>query len=112
MGSTDQMHFGIASKRLLAWASLVAMAANVVTPAFAATTGPNDGNTTTPIKHVIIIVGENRTFDHLFATYVPPAGTVLNMLSQGIIKADGKPGKNVALATQYSAVDGGAYSIS
>jgi phospholipase C len=28
----------------------------------------------TPIKHVIIIVGENRTFDHLFATYKPKAG--------------------------------------
>jgi phospholipase C len=27
--------------------------------------------TATPIKHVIIIVGENRSFDHLFATYVP-----------------------------------------
>src|SRR5262249_961806 len=27
--------------------------------------------TASPIKHVIIIVGENRSFDHLFATYVP-----------------------------------------
>ncbi len=27
--------------------------------------------TATPIKHVVIIVGENRSFDHLFATYVP-----------------------------------------
>ena len=26
------------------------------------------GNTRTPIKHVIVIVGENRTFDHIFAT--------------------------------------------
>jgi phospholipase C len=25
--------------------------------------------TRTPIKHVIVIVGENRTFDHIFATY-------------------------------------------
>ncbi len=25
--------------------------------------------TASPIKHVIIIVGENRTFDHIFATY-------------------------------------------
>ena len=29
----------------------------------------NDNNTTTPIKHVIVIIGENRTFDHVFATY-------------------------------------------
>ena len=28
-----------------------------------------DANTTTPIKHVIVIIGENRTFDHVFATY-------------------------------------------
>ncbi len=27
--------------------------------------------TATPIKHVIVLIGENRTFDHLFATYVP-----------------------------------------
>src|SRR5882762_2323767 len=30
--------------------------------------------TATPIKHVIIIVGENRSFDHLFATYQCGAG--------------------------------------
>ena len=29
------------------------------------------GETTTPIEHVVIIIGENRSFDHLFATYVP-----------------------------------------
>ena len=40
--------------------------------------------TATPIKHVIIIVGENRSFDHLFATYVPKtqARRVLNLLSE------------------------------
>ena len=30
----------------------------------------NDAKTTTPIKHVIVIIGENRSFDHVFATYV------------------------------------------
>ncbi len=30
--------------------------------------GDRDRQTATPIKHVIIIVGENRSFDHLFAT--------------------------------------------
>jgi phospholipase C len=98
-------------KRLLAYASLVAMAANTAMPAIAATTGPNDGNTTTPIKHVIIIVGENRTFDNLFATYVPKHGSVQNLLSEGIINANGKPGKNIALAQQYSAVDTTTFSI-
>ena len=33
-----------------------------------------DKPTRTPIKHVIIIVGENRTFDHIFATYKPKDG--------------------------------------
>src|SRR5262249_11688987 len=47
-----------------------------------------DANTVTPIKHVIVIVGENRSFDHLFATYVPkPGNTVNNLLSQEIINA-------------------------
>jgi len=56
--------------------------------------GPTPGETATPIKHVIIIVGENRSFDHLFATYVPPNPVehVLNLLSKQIINADGSPG--------------------
>ena len=63
-----------------------------------------DGQTVTPIKHVIIIIGENRTFDHIFATYVPkPGETVNNLLSEGIINADGSKGPNYALAQQYSA---------
>src|SRR5262249_16386623 len=65
-------------------------------------TPKGDANTVTPIKHVIVIVGENRSFDHLFATYVPRAGeTVNNLLSEGIIKADGTPGANYAQATQF-----------
>jgi phospholipase C len=73
----------------------------------------NSGYTTTPIKHVILIIGENRTFDHLFATYTPPAGqTVLNLLSEGIVNADGSPGPNVAVAQQWQATDTGTYSPS
>jgi len=30
-------------------------------------------NTITPIHHLIIVIGENRSFDNLFATYQPPA---------------------------------------
>jgi len=62
------------------------------------------GKARTPIKHVIVIVGENRTFDHIFATYVPKRGqTVNNLLSAGIIDADGAPGKNYSKAEQFSA---------
>ncbi len=62
--------------------------------------------TTSLIKHVIIIVGENRTFDHVFATYKPKNGeTVDNLLSRKIINADGTPGKNFAEAAQFYADD-------
>jgi len=61
--------------------------------------------TATPIKHVIVLIGENRTFDHVFATYVPRSGdSVSNLLSQGIINADGSPGPRFARAAQFQAV--------
>jgi len=31
----------------------------------------SEQHTTSPIKHVIVIIGENRSFDHVFATYQP-----------------------------------------
>jgi len=59
--------------------------------------------TASPIKHVIIIVGENRSFDHVFATYKPktPGEKVANLLSKRIINADGSPGPKFALAQQF-----------
>lgn len=67
----------------------------------------------TPIQHVVVIIGENRTFDNVFGAYQPPKGQqVWNLLSEGIIKADGTPGPNFSLAEQYSAEDTGTYSIS
>ncbi|HEY3926869.1 MAG TPA: alkaline phosphatase family protein [Candidatus Koribacter sp.] len=66
----------------------------------------NDADTRTPIKHVIVIIGENRTFDHVFATYIPKRGeSVWNLLSQGIVNADGTPGPNFKLAKQHAATD-------
>ncbi len=65
-----------------------------------------DKETSTPIKHVIVIVGENRSFDHVFATYVPKKGQkVFNLLSEGIVKANGTPGPNFPLAEQKAAED-------
>jgi len=72
----------------------------------------NDGKTGSPIKHVIVIIGENRTFDHLFATYEPREGEhVDNLLSKGIIKEDGSPGTNYAKAAQFSTTVSNFYSI-
>ena len=60
--------------------------------------------TRTPIKHVIVIVGENRSFDHVFATYKPKhRQQVDNLLSKKIINEDGTPGPEYSLAAQYSA---------
>ena len=79
-------------------------------PVSAQEPGKNDGKndhqqTETPIKHVIVLIGENRTFDHLFATYVPQSrDSVKNLLSEGIIKADGTPGKNFGKAAQFQAI--------
>jgi phospholipase C len=75
-----------------------------ITPAFAEPDRRgDDSDTATPIKHVIVIVGENRSFDHLFATYTPKGSqTVNNLLSEGIVTADGKPGPNFSRAVQNS----------
>jgi phospholipase C len=68
-----------------------------------------DGNTRTPIKHIIVIIGENRSFDHIFATYKAKHGQYVdNLLSKKIINADGTPGPYFSLAGQYSACDLGA----
>ena len=62
-------------------------------------------HTRSPIKHVIVLIGENRTFDHVFATYVPKShDSVKNLLSEGIIHADGTPGIHFSKAAQFQAV--------
>ena len=67
---------------------------------------PGDATTRTPIKHVIVIIGENRSFDHVFATYKPTSGqTIWNLLSEGIVNADGTPGPNFSKAAQSAATD-------
>ena len=81
--------------------------AGLPVPASAQDSGrDNVGPTRSPIKHVIVIIGENRTFDHVFATYKPRDGqTVDNLLSKHIVNANGTPGPRFALAHQYAAVD-------
>jgi phospholipase C len=60
--------------------------------------------TRSPIKHVIVVIGENRSFDHLFGVYKPKGEdqTISNLLSKRIVNADGTPGPNYKLAQQYS----------
>lgn len=73
-----------------------------------------DDTTATPIKHVIVVVGENVSFDALYGTYVPSSGqSIFNLVSQGIVNADGTPGPNYQKAVQQQATNSGKqYSIS
>ena len=64
--------------------------------------GPRD--TETPIKHVIVVMGENRSFDEVFGTYVPQHGqSIDNLLSKGIVLPSGAPGPNFGAARQFTA---------
>jgi phospholipase C len=96
-----------ARQHLAVAASVFAIIANLGTPIPAAAQDAAATLTTaTPIKHVIVIIGENRTFDHVFATYQPKSGeTVSNLLSKGIVNADGAPGPNFAQSAQSTATD-------
>ncbi|MGO8780843.1 MAG: alkaline phosphatase family protein [Rhodomicrobium sp.] len=69
-------------------------------------------HTATPIKHLIVIIGENRTFDNVFGVYKPLSGqTVSNLLSKGIVKEDGSPGANFGAAAQFTVPAQPAYYI-
>jgi phospholipase C len=59
--------------------------------------------TESPIKHVIILIGENRGTDHTFGVYKPKGRgqTISNILSKGIVNEDGSPGGNFSLARQF-----------
>jgi len=85
-------------------ASLALLQFSVLGPLVGSARAQEENHPQSPIKHVIVIVGENRSFDHIFATYKPKEGeSVSNLLSKGIIKEDGTPGPNYSLAAQYSA---------
>ena len=68
--------------------------------------------TLTPIKHVIVIIGENHSFDNVFATYQPRRGQhIKNLLSEGIVTRDGAPGPGYQKAAQLTASDTKAYTL-
>uniref|UniRef100_UPI0038F73695 hypothetical protein n=1 Tax=Streptomyces europaeiscabiei TaxID=146819 RepID=UPI0038F73695 len=71
------------------------------------------GKTASPIKHVIILIGENHGLDHTFGVYKPKGKgqTISNLLSKGIVNEDGTPGPNFALAQQASVAGQPSYYI-
>jgi phospholipase C len=100
-------------QHLTVGASLLALMANLGTPLPASAEDGHRHSTATPIKHVIVIIGENRTFDHVFATYKPRRHeSVSNLLSKGIVNENGTPGPNFSLASQSTASDTSVYQLS
>jgi phospholipase C len=73
-------------------------------PAFA--NGDHDsgnGRTATPIKHVIVLIGENRSFDNIYGTYEPRDGqSVSNLRTKKIVREDGSLGTRAGLAAQVA----------
>ena len=94
--------------------SLLALAQFSLSPVLADDDRGGDRHTQSPIKHVIVIIGENRSFDHVFATYVPKRHDqwVDNLLSRRIIALDANkdavPGPNFGRASQLAAQDTGS----
>ena len=83
-------------------------------PAAALAAAPAPHAARTPIEHLIVVVGENVSFDALYATYAPPTAgaTVLNLRSQRIVNADGLPGPEYRRAVQYQWVNpAGRYAL-
>ncbi len=93
-------------------AGVTALAVSTAAATGATAAGAASAATGTPIKHVIVIIGENHSFDNVFATYQPPRGQhVRNLRSEGIVTANGAPGRNVARARQLTASDTKTYSL-
>jgi phospholipase C len=69
-------------------------------------------HTTTPIKHVIVVLAENSSFDHAFGTYRPRNGQHIgNLLSKGIVNEDGTPGPNFSKARQFTVTPQSQYFV-
>jgi phospholipase C len=109
--ATQCLCSGLASIALFQFVFGATLAAAASRPA------SGDNFTTSPIKHVIVIIGENRSFDHVFATYQPTNGqTVHNLLSEGIItlgpSLEALPGPHFEKAHQLSATDTDTFLLS
>ncbi|MEP6998230.1 MAG: alkaline phosphatase family protein [Betaproteobacteria bacterium] len=93
-------------------ATILLFASALLPSGLGAQTADRPRATATPIEHLIVVVGENISFDNLFATYEPPPGeTIANLLSRGIVDKDGNPGPRFADAAQREATGRGRYQV-
>ena len=101
-------------RRLLRGAVILATSIGILAP-FGVVADLSGGSqtTTTPIKHVIVVIGENRSLDHVYGTYRPRNGnSILNFLSEGIVAQDGSPGPRFVQARQFWTSPQTSYFIS
>jgi acid phosphatase len=93
-------------------ATALTASAAIASPQSAGSLTAASGETRTPIKHVVIIIGENHSFDNVFATYQPPRHQhIKNLLSEGIVTRNGNPGPNFAKASQLVALNTKKYTL-
>lgn len=97
----------------LSYAFMLVLLQSGVAAAGQKTSNPAQAPALTPVKHLIVIVGENRSFDHIFGLYRPRREqTIWNLLSRRIVNADGTPGPNFARAAQFQVPPQSSYYIS
>jgi phospholipase C len=99
---------------ILGFSTLAVLGIGLAASASAELNAAPDGlNTATPIKHLVVVIGENRSFDHIYGTYVPKGRhAILNLLSEGIVRSDGSPGRHFAAARQFVTSGQTSYFIS
>jgi phospholipase C len=89
------------------WKLSTALGSALIALMFAGSAAADDGDdrdrdTATPIKHVIVLIGENRSFDNIYGMYRPRDGqSVWNLLSKGIVNSSGQTVLNTA-AQQFT----------
>jgi len=74
MARMNRQRAGVAAAAILAVAG-VACFGMTATAAFAGPTPDHSADTSTPIKHVVVIFNENESFDHYFGTYPTATNT-------------------------------------
>jgi phospholipase C len=80
---------------------------------FATTASAEEQETATPIKHLIVIIGENHSFDNIFGVYKPRRDQfVANLLTRGIVNAAGAPGPKFNVSAQFMVNPQPSYYIS
>ena len=68
--------------------------------------------TRTPIKHLVVVIGENHSYDNVFATWTPPRGEhARTLLSEGLVTAGGDCGPRAPAAAQRRATDTDVYRL-